>query len=71
MYTDCSQGQMRCFFNSSGEQCCNFYLEDECVAECCSPLVNDSNFDCGENLDAHNWHNLNIVYNIIFCVARV
>ena len=56
---------MRCFFNSSGEQCCNFYLEDECVAECPSPLVNDRNFDCGEYLDAHN---LNIVHNIATCL---
>ena len=32
------------------DQCCNFYLEDECVAECPSPLVNDSNYDCGGSI---------------------
>ena len=46
--TKCTQGQGRCFIGQSGDQCCNFYLEDECVAECPSPLVNDSSYDCGE-----------------------
>ena len=48
---ECTQGsgQGRCFIGSSGDQCCNFYLEDECVAECPSPLVNDSNYDCGRS----------------------
>ena len=44
----CNQGQGRCFSGQSGDQCCNFYLGDECVAKCPSPLVSDSNYDCGE-----------------------
>ena len=44
----CNQGQGRCFFNSSGDQCCNFYVQGVCVPECPSALVNDTNFDCGE-----------------------
>ena len=56
----CNQGQGRCFFNSSGDQCCNFYLEDECVAECPSHLMNDSNYDCGGSnyRQLYNLHNI-------------
>ena len=28
--------------------CYNFYLEGDCIDECPSNLIADSNFDCGE-----------------------
>ena len=46
----CTEGLRRCYITSSGEQCCNFYLEDDCVESCPSPLVADNDVDCGELL---------------------
>ena len=48
--TGCDQGQMRCYLGSrSQEECCNFYDNNMCVAECPSPFVGDSEtYDCGK-----------------------
>ena len=46
--TGCNQGQGRCYISRLGDQCCNFYLENECMSECPCPLVSDSNYDCGK-----------------------
>ena len=45
----CNQGQGRCYIENDREVCCNFYLENVCVAECPEPLMwNNDTFDCGE-----------------------
>ena len=45
----CNQGQQRCYIDNDREVCCNFYLENVCVAECPSPLISNAiNFDCGK-----------------------
>ena len=38
---------MRCF-NRLDSGCCNFFENDMCVGSCTSPLVPNSNFDCGK-----------------------
>ena len=44
----CDQGQRRCFLGRTEDVCCNFYLQNNCIDECPSGLVNDSNSVCGE-----------------------
>ena len=46
----CNQGQQRCYIGPDGDVCCNFYLNNVCVAECPAPLVPDGNFDCGGHI---------------------
>ena len=47
----CNQGQGRCFLGQAGpDVCCNFYLQNKCIDECPSGLVNDSGSVCGEFL---------------------
>ena len=44
----CNEGQRRCVGIGSN-QCCNWYLNNSCVATCPSPLVgNATTFNCGE-----------------------
>ena len=44
----CNQGQGHCFLAQAGDVCCNFYLQNNCIDECPSGLVNDFNSVCGE-----------------------
>ena len=47
--TQCNQGQGRCFLRQgAGDACCNFYLQNNCIEECPSGLVSDSNSVCGK-----------------------
>ena len=46
--SECNQGQRRCYIGPDGNECCNFYLQGNCVNNCSSALVNDSNFNCGK-----------------------
>ena len=43
----CNRGLMRCFGPGPGD-CCNFYQEGLCVADCGSGLVPNSQYNCGE-----------------------
>ena len=44
----CNQGQGRCFLGQADDVCCNYYLQNNCIDECPSGLVDDSNSVCGE-----------------------
>ena len=46
----CNQGQGRCYIGPDDDVCCNFYLNNVCVAECPAPLVPDDNFNCGKDI---------------------
>ena len=46
----CHLGQRHCYIGPRGNECCNFYLQGNCVTDCPSALVADSNFNCGELL---------------------
>lgn len=44
---ECDEGQRRCV-GTGPNQCCNWYLNDTCVATCPAPLVGDTTtYDCG------------------------
>jgi len=50
-HSDCDEGQRRCI-GGDANQCCNWYLEDECVISCPSSLVGDmesGRYDCSEH----------------------
>ena len=65
----CNQGLRRCFLQIFNEACCNFYLENECVNNCSSPLVpNNTTFDCGE-LYYYYYHQVCGSYTVCICLC--
>ena len=46
----CNQGQGRCYIGQASHVCCSFYVQNNCIDECPSGLMNDSNSVCGEFL---------------------
>ena len=46
--SQCNRGQGRCYPGQVEDVCCNFYQQGNCIDNCSSGLVADSNFICGE-----------------------
>ena len=46
---DCNEGQRRCIGNDADNQCCNWYLNDECYVACPPGFLgNTDTFNCGK-----------------------
>ena len=48
-HPSCTDGIMYCT-GEGADECCGFYEDNVCVAECPEELTNDTDFNCGERL---------------------